>query len=82
MVRHAVEVNCPANQIPENFSIDLTPLKMGESVNISSVNLPKGIVPTITDRDFTIATIAAPAGLKSEESNVAVASEDNQKSDT
>ncbi|MEM9331137.1 MAG: 50S ribosomal protein L25/general stress protein Ctc [Pseudomonadota bacterium] len=68
IVRHTVEVNCPADSIPESFSIDLTPFDLGDSINISSVTLPDGVEPTITDRDFTIATIAAPAGLKSEES--------------
>ena len=67
VVRHEVEVECPANAIPEALEIDLTGLDIGDSVHISAVTLPKGVTPTITDRDFTIATIAAPAGLKSEE---------------
>jgi len=67
IVRHTVEVNCPADSIPDGFDIDLTPFELGDSINISSVTLPEGVEPTITDRDFTIATIAAPAGLKSEE---------------
>ncbi|PHP67372.1 50S ribosomal protein L25/general stress protein Ctc [Zhengella mangrovi] len=67
IVRHEVEVECPANAIPDALEIDLTGLDIGDSVHISSVNLPKSVIPTITDRDFTIATIAAPAGLKSEE---------------
>ena len=67
VVRHAVEVNVPADSIPENFEIDLEPFDLGDSINISAVSLPDGVEPTITDRDFTIATIAAPAGLKSEE---------------
>ncbi|MEL6966803.1 MAG: 50S ribosomal protein L25/general stress protein Ctc [Pseudomonadota bacterium] len=67
VVRHAVEVNCPANSIPENFAIDLTPFDLGDSINISSVSLPENVVPTITDRDFTIATIATPAGLRSDD---------------
>ena len=68
VVRFTVEVNVPADSIPENFEIDLEPFDLGDSINISSVTLPEGVEPTITDRDFTIATIAAPAGLKSEES--------------
>ena len=67
VVRHAVEVNCPASDIPEGFTIDLAGFDLGDSINISSVDLPDGVAPTITDRDFTIATIAAPAGLKSDE---------------
>ena len=67
IVRHAVEVNCPADSIPDSFSIDLLPFDLGDSINISSVTLPEGVEPTITDRDFTICTIASPAGLKSDE---------------
>ena len=66
IVRHEVELNCPADSIPEEIVVDLTGLDIGDSVHISSVSLPEGAVPTITDRDFTIATIASPAGLKEE----------------
>ncbi len=66
IVRHTVELEAPATQIPESISVDLTGLDIGDSVHISAVNLPDGVEPTITDRDFTIATIAAPAGLKEE----------------
>ena len=67
IVRHTVEVNCPANSIPDSFTVDLKGYDLGDSINISSVALPEGVEPTITDRDFTIATIASPAGLKSDE---------------
>ena len=67
VVRHTVEVNCPADSIPENFEIDLLPFEMGDSINISSVALPEGVEPTITDRDFTVATIAAPGGAQEAE---------------
>jgi len=67
VVRHEVEVHCPAEAIPEAIVVDLTGTDLGDSIHISAVKLPKGVEPTITDRDFTIATIAAPAGLKSEE---------------
>ncbi|MEM1285974.1 MAG: 50S ribosomal protein L25/general stress protein Ctc [Cohaesibacteraceae bacterium] len=68
VVRHEVELNCPANAIPEALELDLVNAELGDSLHISLVKLPEGAEPTITDRDFTIATIAAPAGLKSEES--------------
>ena len=67
IVRHSVEVTCPADSIPESFIGDLTGLDLGDGIHISNVTLPDNVEPTITDRDFTIATIAAPAGLKSEE---------------
>ncbi|MGK2740404.1 50S ribosomal protein L25/general stress protein Ctc [Tepidicaulis sp. LMO-SS28] len=67
IVRHDVELSCPAEEIPEFIEIDVTGLEIGDSIHISSVKLAKGVKPTITDRDFTIATIAAPAGLVSSE---------------
>ena len=51
---------CPANAIPEQIEIDLAGLDIGDSVHISAITLPEGVTPTIDDRDFTIATIAAP----------------------
>jgi len=59
VVRHAVEVYCLADSIPELFTADLTGLDIGDSIHISHVKLPEGVKPTI-GRDFTIASIAAP----------------------
>ena len=59
VVRHVVEVICRAGSIPNDFTVDLAGLEIGDSVHISNVSLPDGVKPTI-DRDFTIATIAAP----------------------
>lgn len=67
IVRHEVELHVSANDIPEFITVDLTGLKVGDGVHISNVKLPKGATPAITDRDFTIATIVAPAGGVSEE---------------
>lgn len=64
VVRHTVEMNVPANAIPEALEIDLAEADLGSSQHISAVTLPAGCTPTITDRDFTISTIMAPAGLK------------------
>ncbi len=64
IVRHTVEMTVPANAIPEFLELDLANAKLGESLHISAINVPANCHPTITDRDFTIATIAAPAGLK------------------
>jgi len=66
VVRHEVELYCPAESIPEELIVDLTGLDIGDSIHISHISLPEGTSPTITGRDFTIATIAAPAGLKEE----------------
>ena len=68
VVRHAVELHALAGNIPEFITADLTGLKVGEGIHISHVKLPKGTSPVISDRDFTIATIAVPAaGVKEEE---------------
>ncbi len=60
IVRHEVEVSCTADRIPDHFEIDLAGLEIGDSIHAHSVTLPEGVEFTITDRDFTIATIAAP----------------------
>jgi large subunit ribosomal protein L25 len=67
VVRHTVELIAPANAIPEAITVDLSGTEIGDSLHISAVTLPKGVKPTITDRDFTIATVVAPSGLKSAE---------------
>ena len=66
VVRYTVELNCPADNIPAAIDLDLAEAEMNDSLHISQVTLPEGVTPVIDDRDFTIATIAAPAGLKSE----------------
>ncbi|MDA9649731.1 50S ribosomal protein L25/general stress protein Ctc [Alphaproteobacteria bacterium] len=62
IVRSQVELNCPAISIPEKLTVDLEGLNVGHTIHISSIELPAGCTPTITDRDFTVATIAAPRG--------------------
>ena len=57
VVRFAVELNVRADSIPEALEADLTGLDVGDNVKISDIKLPDGAEPTITDRDFTIATI-------------------------
>lgn len=63
IVRHEVELECPNDAIPEELVADLTGLDIGDSIHISAIPLPEGVTPTITDRDFTVATVAAPAVL-------------------
>lgn len=60
VVRHSVELNCQADSIPSELVIDLIESDIGDSIHISHISLPEGVQPTITDRDFTVATIAAP----------------------
>jgi len=65
IVRHEVDMICPVEAIPEHITIDMTGFEVGDSVHISHVKLPANVRPSITDRDFTIATVTAPSGLKS-----------------
>jgi NADH/NAD ratio-sensing transcriptional regulator Rex len=60
VVRYEVEVICPADKIPIAFEFDLTGLEIGKSIHISSVPMPEGVSPTITNRDFTVATVVPP----------------------
>ena len=62
IVRPQVELSCPAIAIPEKLIVDLEGLNVGHTIHISAIELPDGCTPTITDRDFTVATIAAPRG--------------------
>ena len=61
IVRHDIAVRCPADSIPDHFDVDLTGLEIGDSVHISAIKLPEGVRTTITDRDFTVATIVGRA---------------------
>jgi large subunit ribosomal protein L25 len=67
IVRHEIEFFCPADNIPEEVIVDLTGLHIGQSVHVTQVKLPDGVQPTIAERDFTIATIAAAAAVPVEE---------------
>ena len=60
LVRRDVELSCNANNIPDNLKFDLSTSEIGESIKISDIELPKGVKPTISDRDFVIATLAPP----------------------
>ncbi|MBB4658964.1 50S ribosomal protein L25/general stress protein Ctc [Parvularcula dongshanensis] len=63
VVRHEIEVEAPATEIPEFFEVDLAAAEIGDVIHVSTVSLPKGVELTITDRDFTIATIIAPRAV-------------------
>jgi large subunit ribosomal protein L25 len=68
VVRHELELVCPADAIPDEVTVDLTGLEVGDSVHMSVVQLPEGVTATIEDRDFTIAGVVAPSALKRAES--------------
>lgn len=80
IVRHEIELNCAADAIPDTIEISLDGYDIGDSVHISAVKLPENAVPTIQDRDFTIATIASSSALKSEDEDEA--SEESAESET
>ena len=67
IVRRKVELKCPSEKIPENITIDLDGVDIGESFKISSVKLDNEVTPTIQGRDFVIATLAAPTVMKEPE---------------
>ena len=67
IVRRKVELKCPAENIPDEIVVDLTGTDIGTSIKISSVKLPDNVIPTITDRDFVVATVAAPTVIKEPE---------------
>ncbi len=73
VVRYAVELSVLPDNIPESIEIDLASFDVGDSVHISAAVLPEGAEPTITDRDFTVATIIAPGGASEEEEEEAAA---------
>ena len=63
IVRRKVELRCPAENIPNEIIVDLNDTEINSSLKISSVKLPDNVSPTITDRDFVIATVVAPTIL-------------------
>ncbi|MCC7168573.1 MAG: 50S ribosomal protein L25/general stress protein Ctc [Rhodospirillales bacterium] len=71
VVRHEVELVCRPDNIPEKLVVDLTGLDIGDSVHISHIKLPEGVRPFITDRDFTVATVAPPTLMKTPEQQAA-----------
>ena len=58
VVRHAIEVKCPAGSIPDHIVVDISEMEIGDSLHESEIAFPKGVVPAITDRDPTVVTIA------------------------
>ncbi|HUA53280.1 MAG TPA: 50S ribosomal protein L25/general stress protein Ctc [Candidatus Sulfotelmatobacter sp.] len=60
VVRHTVEMICRADAIPDHLTVNLEGHDIGSSIHISMIELPEGSRPAIRDRDFTVATVAAP----------------------
>jgi large subunit ribosomal protein L25 len=66
IVRHGIELNCPVDSIPDQLLVELNGLEIGDSIHVSRVIIPEGCRPTISERDFTIASIAASSALREE----------------
>ena len=81
VVRSQIELMCPATSIPEKIVVDLEGLNVGDAIHISSIKLPDNCFPTITDRDFTVATIAAPRGGMSDSEEEEEANQDEQSTE-
>ena len=79
IVRRKVELKCPSEKIPENLTLDLDGVDIGESFKISSVKLDPEVVPTIQGRDFVIATLAAPTVMKEPEKPVEAESAEGEE---
>jgi len=78
VVRHTVEMNVAADSIPEALVFDLAKVNIGDTLHISATTLPEGAQPTITDRDFTVATLAAPGGGAQDDAEESEESEDEK----
>lgn len=66
IVRHDVELNCPADAIPEELVFDLSKSNLGDTIRIGDITLPKGVTPAIADRDFVLATLKVSSAGMSE----------------
>jgi large subunit ribosomal protein L25 len=73
VVQHELELVCDASKIPNEIHVSLDGLEIGDSIHISQVSLPEGVLPANEDQDFTVATIVAPSAVKAEEEEEAAA---------
>ena len=80
LVRREVELSCNANNIPDKLQFDLIKSEIGDSIKISNIELPKGVNPTITDRDFVVATVVPPTVEVEVETKPAEAAEATEES--
>ena len=82
LVRREVELSCNANNIPDKLQFDLITSEIGDSIKISNIELPEGVTPTITDRDFVVATVVPPTvEAETKPTEAEEASEDDKSED-
>ena len=75
VVVHELEIVCDAAHIPNEIHVNLAGLEIGDSIHISQVKLPDGVIPSNKDEDFTVATIVSPSAMKAEEEEAAAEGE-------
>ncbi len=82
IVRHEIEVRSPVNKIPQAFNVNLEGLNIGDSIHISSIEIDEEVKPVVSDRDFTIATIAPPTVIAVEETTETQTEEETSGEET
>ena len=78
-VRREIDLICKINSIPEKLEADLTNLELGSVIHMSDIKLQEDVIPQISDRDFTIATIAAPTVMPVEEEKLETEGEEGEE---
>ena len=76
IVHHTLDLNCPADAIPDHVTVDLDGLDIGDPIHIGAIKLPDGVQQHTHEADLTVATIVAPSGLRSEEAGTAAAEDE------
>ena len=82
IVRHEIEVRSPVNKIPQTFDVNLDGLNIGDSIHVSSIKIDEEVKPVVSDRDFTIATIAPPTVITVEETSETQTEEETSGEET
>ena len=82
IIRRRIELMCKADSIPENIEVDLSGMQIGDSIHISSISLPEGTAPTISDRDFTIAAIVGRVAKTEDDDESGVSTLEEEEEET
>jgi large subunit ribosomal protein L25 len=72
---HEVQIEVPADSIPEDLVVDLTGLEMGAVINAADLKLPKGAKLSKHDAELTVASIGISSAAKAEAADEAAAAE-------
>ena len=82
IVRHEIEVRSPVSKIPQTFNVNLEGLNIGDSIHVSSIKIDEEVKPVVSERDFTIATIAPPTVIAVEETSETQTEEETSGDET